>query len=203
MVRRHLALTGLVAVPLLVLGVFFVLPGAATSSPGMAFLLTTIAEYGDDWPDYWTDLMANGAKLTSGWSDAYYVDFTQGGGKGERPIVLSYDSSPAFTVPKGSDTSNTSALLDTCFEQVEYAGVLEGAENVDGAEQLIDFLGSPEVQAALPESMYVFPVIDGIDLPADWASYAVQPSEPYAVDPADVAANRDDWLREWSDVTTR
>ena len=143
------------------------------------------------------------AEVTQGWSDAYEVDFTQGGGKGDRPIVLSYDSSPAFTVPKGSDTSNTSALLDTCFEQVEYAGVLKGAENVDGAGQFVDFLNSPEVQAALPESMYVFPVTDGIDLPADWASYAVQPSDPYAVDPADIAANRDDWLREWSDVTTR
>lgn len=181
----------------------FVLPGAATSSTGMAFLLATVAEYGDSWPDYWADLMDNGAKLTAGWEDAYYVDFTQGGGKGKRPIVLSYDSSPAFTVPKGSDTSNTSALLDTCFEQVEYAGVLEGAENVDGAQQFVDFLDSPEVQAALPESMYVFPVADGIDLPADWASYAVQPSDPYAVDPADIAAKRDDWLREWSDVTTR
>ncbi|MCW2794284.1 MAG: transporter, periplasmic binding protein thiB subfamily [Nocardioides sp.] len=181
----------------------FVLPGAATSSTGMAFLLATVAEYGDAWPDYWARLMANGAKLTAGWSDAYEVDFTQGGGKGDRPIVLSYDSSPAFTVPKGSDTSTTSALLDTCFRQVEYAGVLEGAANPKGAAALVDFLLSDEVQAALPESMYVFPVADGVDLPSDWASFAVQPTQPYAVDPADVAAHRDEWLREWSDVTSR
>jgi thiamine transport system substrate-binding protein len=181
----------------------FVLPGAATSSTGMAFLLSTIAEYGDAWPGYWEDLMANGAKLTSSWSDAYEVDFTQGGGKGDRPIVLSYDSSPAFTVPEGSDTSTTSALLDTCFRQVEYAGVLRGAKNVPGAEELVRFLTGPEVQAALPESMYVFPVAAGTKLPAEWASHAEQPTEPYAVDPADVAENRDDWLREWSDVTSR
>ena len=110
---------------------------AATSSTGMAFLLSTIAEYGDAWPGYWEDLMANGAQLTSSWSDAYEVDFTQGGGKGDRPIVLSYDSSPAFTVPEGSDTSTTSALLDTCVEQVEYAGVLAGAENPDGARAVL------------------------------------------------------------------
>ena len=181
----------------------FVLPGAATSSTGMAFLLATIAEYGDAWPGYWEDLMANGAQLTSSWSDAYEVDFTQGGGKGDRPIVLSYDSSPAFTVPEGSDTSTTSALLDTCFRQVEYAGVLQGARNVPGAEALVRFMTGPEVQAALPESMYVFPVAAGTKLPAEWASHAEQPTEPYAVDPADVAENRDDWLREWSDVTSR
>ncbi len=169
--------------------------------PGMAFLLTTIAAYGVNWPDYWEDLMANGATLTKGWEDAYYVDFTQGGGDGKRPIVLSYDSSPAFTVADGE--SSTSALLDTCFEQVEYAGVIDGAENVEGAEELIEFLVSPEVQAALPESMYVFPVVEGIELPTEWAKFAEQPTDPYALDPAEVAANRETWLREWSDVTSR
>jgi thiamine transport system substrate-binding protein len=181
----------------------FVLPGAATSSTGMAFLLSTIAAYGSGWQDYWSKLMDNGAELTAGWSDAYEVDFTQGGGKGDRPIVLSYDSSPAFTVPKGSSTSTTSALLDTCFEQVEYAGVLSGARNVAGAEAFVRFLETPEVQAALPESMYVFPVVDGVKLPSDWAKFAVQPTKPYAVDPADIAAHRDEWLRDWSDITSR
>jgi thiamine transport system substrate-binding protein len=179
----------------------FVTPGAATSTPGMAFLLSTIAEYGDDWPGYWEDLVANGAKITKGWEDAYNVDFTQGGGKGERPIVLSYDSSPAFTVADGKST--TSALLDTCFEQVEYAGLIDGAENPDGGKELIEFLVSPEVQAALPESMYVFPVADGVELPPEWAKFAEQPTDPYEVDPAEVTENRETWLREWSDVTSR
>ena len=179
----------------------FVLPGAASSSTGLAFLLATIAEYGDDWQAYWTSLMDNGAKLTAGWSDAYEVDFTQGGGRGDRPIVLSYDSSPAFTVADG--TSTTRALLDTCFRQVEYAGVLTGADNPKGAEAVVDWLLSPQVQAALPENMYVFPVDAETELPADWASYAVQPDDPLTLDPADIAEHRDEWLTEWSDVTSR
>ena len=181
----------------------FVLPGAATSSPGMAFLLSSIAEYGDDWPAYWADLMANGAKLTSGWSDAYYVDFTRGGGDGDRPIVLSYDSSPAFTPTEDGSASTTEALLDTCFRQVEYAGVLDGAANPEGARAVLEFLLSPEVQAALPESMYVFPVVDGVELPADWGRFAVQPDDPYTVDPADITAQREEWLTTWTDVTSR
>ena len=179
----------------------FVLPGAASSSTGLAFLLATIAEYGDDWPDYWTRLMDNGAELTAGWSDAYEVDFTQGGGGGDRPIVLSYDSSPAFTIAGG--TSTTKALLDTCFRQVEYTGVLTGADNPKGAEAVVDWLLSPEVQAALPTSMYVFPVDADTTLPADWASYAVQPDDPLSLDPAEIAENRDAWLTTWSDVTSR
>lgn len=179
----------------------FVTPGAATSSPGMAFLLATIAAYGDGWQDWWARLMDNGAKLVDGWSQAYEVDFTQGGGSGDRPIVLSYDSSPAFTVSGGR--SSTSALLDTCFRQVEYAGVLAGAQNPDGARALVDFLLTPEVQAALPESMYVFPVDSSVELPQEWARFAEQPTDPYQVDPAQVDEHRDEWLREWSDVTSR
>lgn len=181
----------------------FVAPGATTSSPGLAFLLATVAAYGEDgWQDYWTALLANGAKLTSGWSDAYEVDFTQGGGGGDRPIVLSYDSSPAFTI--GDDgQSTTSALLDTCFRQVEYAGVLAGAANAEGAQALVDFMVGRSFQEALPDAMYVFPVDGAAALPEAWAEFAVQPEQPYAVDPADVAANRDAWLQQWSDVVSR
>lgn len=181
----------------------FVTPGAATSSPGMAFLLAGIAEYGDDWTDYWTRLMANDVKLTQGWSDAYFVDFTQGGGEGDRPIVLSYDSSPAFTLTKDGRASTTAALLDTCFQQVEYAGILAGAANPEGAESLLEFLLSPPVQAALPETMYVFPVRDDVTLPEDWARFAVQPDQPASLDPETITANREEWLREWTDITTR
>ena len=180
-----------------------VLPGATTSSPGLAFLLTTIAAFGvDGWQDYWTDLLANGAKLTAGWSDAYEVDFTQGGGGGDRPIVLSYDSSPAFTIDDAGE-STTKALLETCFQQVEYAGVLAGTDNPDGAKALIDFLETTEVQEALPDAMYVFPVDANAKLPTDWAEFAVRPVQPFTVDPAEIAEHRDEWLQQWSDVTSR
>jgi thiamine transport system substrate-binding protein len=177
-----------------------VAPGAPTSSPGLAFLLSTVAEYGEDWPDYWRDLVDNGLKVVPGWSDAYQVDFTQGGGEGSRPIVVSYDSSPAFTVDGGETT--TAALLDTCFLQVEYAGVLEGAENPAGAEVVLEWLLSPQVQAALPESMYVFPVRDDVELPADWARFIERPEDPYRVPPEQIAENRAEWLRQWTDVVT-
>jgi thiamine transport system substrate-binding protein len=179
-----------------------VVSGATTSSPGLAFLLTTVAAFGDNWPAYWEDLLANGARVTEGWSDAYQVEFTQGGGGGDRPIVLSYDSSPAFTIDD-SGASTTQALLDTCFRQVEYAGVLAGAANPEGAAELVEFLGTTAVQEALPESMYVFPVDADAKVPADWAEFAIRPVEPWTVDPAEIAANRDAWLTEWSGIVSR
>ena len=182
----------------------FVTPGATTSSPGLAFLLATVAEYGQDgWEKYWEELMANGTRITSGWTDAYTVDFTAGGGDGDRPIVLSYASSPPFTIPEGGTKPTTSALLDTCYRQVEYAGVLEGAENPEGAQAFVDFMVGKDFQAALPENMYVFPVDESVELPDLWARWAKTPAEPLAVAPTEVAENRDAWLTTWGEITTR
>ena len=170
----------------------FVIPGATTSSPGLAFLLATVAEYGEDgWQEYWEDLLANGAKLTSGWSDAYEVDFTAGGGQGDRPIVVSYASSPPFTIPEGKTEPTTSALLDTCFRQVEYAGVIAGADNPEGAQAFVDFMVGSSFQEALPDNMYVFPVDDRVALPKLWAAWAKVPTQPLSVSPEAIAANRD------------
>ena len=178
----------------------FVTSGASSSSPGLAFLLATIGEFGEDgWQDYWRDLMDNGAAITSGWSDSYGVDFTFSGG--DRPIVLSYASSPPFTIPEGEDEPTTSALLDTCFRQVEYAGVLEGAANPEGAQALVDYLLTDEVQAAIPDAMFVYPVTD-VELPELWAQWADVAPEPIQVDPEQIEENREDWVREWADITT-
>ena len=179
-----------------------VLPGATTSSPGMAFLLTTVAAKGDGWKKYWSDLLANGAKVVDGWSDAYYTDFTAASEAGKRPIVLSYDSSPAFTVDD-EGRSSTAALLDTCFQQVEYAGVLEGADNEEGARAFVEFLLSTEVQNSLPEQMYVYPVSAEATLPEDWTKHAKQPEKSWALPPAEISANRETWLKEWNDILTR
>jgi thiamine transport system substrate-binding protein len=181
----------------------FVTPGATTSSPGLAFLLATIAAKGEDWQDYWRDLMVNDAKVTSGWSDAYDVDFTAGSGQGDRPIVTSYSSSPPFTVPEGGTEPTTRALLDTCFRQVEYAGVLAGARNPNGMEKFIDFMLGREFQAALPDNMYVYPVDRTVGLPEGWAEFAPTAPEPLTVAPEQVRDRRTEWLREWRDITSR
>ncbi|GAA3809304.1 thiamine ABC transporter substrate-binding protein [Cellulomonas soli] len=178
-----------------------VVPDPVTSSPGLAFLLATVGAFGEDaWPAYWQQLKDNGLKVADGWSDAYFVDFTAGGGDGPRPLVLSYASSPPYTVPEGGDAPTTGALLDTCFRQVEYAGVLAGAKNPEGAAQLLDFLLSDDVQADIPGSMYMYPVSSSVVLPEEWTQWAPLADAPFEVDPAAVAENREAWLTTWSDT---
>lgn len=178
-----------------------VVTNPATSSPGLAFLLATVDEFGEDgWQDYWRDLDANGLKVVDSWSDAYYVDFSGSEGAGERPIVLSYASSPAAEVPESGGEPRTGALLSTCFRQVEYAGVLAGAENPRGARAFVDFLVSTPVQEDIPGQMYMYPVDDSVDLPQAWRQHAPLAEEPRAVDPATVDANREDWIAAWREI---
>lgn len=179
----------------------FVTPGPVDSSPGLAFLLATIAEFGEDgWQDYWSGLIDNGTEVVAGWEDAYYTSFTAGGESGQRPIALSYSSSPAFTVTEDGSATTTAALLDTCFAQTEYAGVLAGADNPDVAQELVTWLLSPEVQAALPDSMYVYPVRSDVDLPEAWAEFAPLPAQTRSLPAADIAENREEWIAQWRDL---
>ncbi|PFG34422.1 thiamine ABC transporter substrate-binding protein [Sanguibacter antarcticus] len=175
-----------------------VVSNPATSSPGLAFLFATIGEYGDDYLDYWERLADNGLLVVNGWEEAYQTEFTAGEGAGARPIVLSYGSSPAYTVSEDGSTTTTTAMLDTCFRQVEYAGVLEGAENPEGAQELVDFLLGEPFQSEIPTGMYVYPVDPDAVVPPEWVDFAPLPTNPIVLDPAEISENRDTWIKEWT-----
>lgn len=171
------------------------------SSTGASFLVGTIAAFGENgYLDYWTSLIDNGARVEQGWSDAYYGQFTQGGEGGTRPIVLSYGSSPAFTVSEDGSSTTTAALLKTCSTQVEYAGVLKDAANPEGAKAVIDYLISPEFQATIADSMYVYPSDDSVTLPETWETFAPVPeaSDLNDLSSSEIDAGRETWLRALS-----
>jgi thiamine transport system substrate-binding protein len=179
----------------------------AISSPGLAFLLATIAEYGEAWPDYWSALQENGVKVAATWIDAYTGQFTAGGSGGQRPLVVSYATSPPADIvyaaePKPS-TPSTSVMTTGCYRQVEYAGVLKGTANRAGAEQVVDWLLSEPVQADVPLSMFVFPAREGTPLPEVFTKFAANVAKPLQLDPALVAANLPTWLATWGEVMGR
>ncbi len=173
-----------------------VVENPATSSPGLAFLLGTVAALDDGWREYWLALKGNGMQVVSGWEEAYTQAFSGSSGKGPRPIVVSYASSPSAEV--GDDGKpRTKALLDTCFRQVEYAGVLTGAKNADGAKKVLDFLLSEKFQAAVPDQMYVYPAREGVALPDAWQQAAPLPTSPATMPAAEITRNRERWIDEW------
>ncbi|MBO9577938.1 MAG: thiamine ABC transporter substrate-binding protein [Microbacteriaceae bacterium] len=178
-----------------------VVEGAGTSSPGLAFLLATIDEYGEDgWQDYWRALVANGVQVDAGWTDAYYATFSGPSSEGTRPLVVSYATSPAAEVVDASAEPPTGYLEDTCFRQTEYAGVVAGTEHEAEAAQLVEFLLSPAVQADIPGSMYMYPIVEGTPLPETWAAAQAAPAAPRELDPAEIDANRERWIEEWAAI---
>ena len=185
-----------------------VVESPATSTPGLAFLLATVARYGEPgWKSFWQKLRANDVLVVDGWEEAYTVQFSgAGGSKGKRPIVVSYASSPPAEVifaGKPLEEAPTAIVEDSCFRQVELAGVLSGAKNESGARKLIDFLLSERFQADVPLSMFVFPVRDGVELPDAFRTFAVVPERPLELAPGQIGKNRDRWVREWTSVVLR
>ena len=176
----------------------------STSSPGLAFLLATVARYGSSgWQSYWTSLRGNDVKVDDSWTNAYEGDFTGGGGKGTHPLVVSYGTDPVASIeyadPKPTRPT-VSVLTDSCSRQVEFAGVLAGTKQPQAARAVVDFLLSQDFQAGIPLSMYVFPAVTSTPLPAVFSQWAVQSAHPLAVPPADIAKNRDQWIEQWTQV---
>ena len=185
-----------------------VVENPATSTPGLAFMLATIAKFGEPgWQDYWGRLRANGVLAVDGWEEAYTARFSgAGGSKGKRPIVVSYATSPAAEVifaKTPPTTAPTAVVADSCFRQIELAGVLDGARNEKGARAFIDFMLAEQFQASMPESMFVLPVRDGTPLSAAFRKYAVSPPNPLELPAAEIGSNRDRWIDEWTQVVLR
>jgi thiamine transport system substrate-binding protein len=180
---------------------------ASTSSPGLAFLLATIAAKGEaGWKPYWTALRKNGVRIDDDWTAAYETDFTAGGGSGDRPIVVSYGSDPAADVVYSDphrDAPNVAVIASTCFAQTEYAGVLHGAHNAPGAQALVDFMLSRRFQEDMPLQMFVNPVVAGAKVPAEFTKWAVDPATPYTMSPAVISAKRAEWIKDWTDIVLR
>ncbi|MEU3102979.1 thiamine ABC transporter substrate-binding protein [Streptomyces griseoflavus] len=188
-----------------------VVENASTSSPGLGFLLGTAAKYGDEgWQDYWKKLKANGVKVAGGWEQAYNEEFSgsAGGRKAgaDRPLVVSYASSPPAEViyadPK-PDTAPTGVAEDTCFRQVEYAGLLANAKNPEGGKALLDFLIGTTFQDDMPLNMFVYPVVEGARVPEDFARFGPQAKAPQTMEPAKIAENRDQWVKSWTSLVLR
>jgi thiamine transport system substrate-binding protein len=178
----------------------------ATSSPGYAFLLATIAGLGEEKAfDWWAKMRANGLKVTKGWSEAYYTDFSRNGGK--YPVVVSYATSPAAEVFYSKDKLTESPtgnlfVKGGVFRQVEGVALVKGGGQREAAAKFIEFLRSAPVQEALQTSMWMFPAEARTPRP----EVMRHGPEPTAYDSlsADVIADKGaQWVSRWTQVVLK
>ncbi|RKN06675.1 thiamine ABC transporter substrate binding subunit [Streptomyces radicis] len=184
-----------------------VVQNAATSSPGLGFLLGTVAAFGEDgWADYWERLADNGVEVVDGWEQAYNERFS-GAGNGDRPLVVSYASSPPAGVVYGGDErpdeAPTGVATGTCFRQVEFAGLLDGAANPEGGRAFLDFLLTRDFQEDMPLQMFVNPVVEGAEVPEEFTRYGATVEDPLTMAPDDITAGRERWIEEWTSLVVR
>jgi thiamine transport system substrate-binding protein len=188
-----------------------VVENPATSSPGLAFLLVTVGRYGESggytYLDYWAELRANDVLVTDGWEEAYYGSFTYAS-DGDRPIVVSYASSPPVEVYFAADPfeeapTGVVTADNSCFRQIEFVGILKGTQNRDLAEQWIDFMLGVTFQEDIPLKMFVFPANSQAQLPDVFSQFAQVPAKPVNVDPQAIEDNREQWIEAWLKITLR
>ena len=183
-----------------------VVENPATSSPGLAFMLATIAEFGEDgWLEWWQAMKTNGVQITSDWETAYYTYFSGSSGRGAQPMVVSYASSPAaefIYAETDLSESPTASLIGPgmCWRQIEFAGILKGTKNRAAAEKFIDFLLSQPFQEDVPMQMFVFPVLPEAVIPEAFQKTVESPEQPASLAPELIASKRDAWINAWTNL---
>jgi thiamine transport system substrate-binding protein len=173
------------------------------SSPGLQFLLTTIAYFGEDadytWKDFWSDLKANDVFVAKDWGEAYTERFTVRGG--DKPLVVSYTSSPAaevhFSEGALEEPPTANVIPGPLFRQVEAIGVLKGAEHPELARAFIDYMLTDAYQMQIPPEDHVYPVIPGLEMP-EWWRWADADVEAAKLDASQHEI--DAWVQEWSAI---
>ena len=182
-----------------------VVQNPTTSSPGLAFMLATIAEFGEDgWLSYWEGLVANNVEITPGWEEAYYTSWSLYGGP--QPLVVSYASSPPAEVVFADpvpDVAPSGVMEASCFRQIEFIGILKGTDNLPAAQALVDWWLTDALQAELPLNYFVFPANEQTPLPDAFIEHTAIPPNPHTIDPAQIAANRERWIEEWTSTVLR
>jgi len=177
-----------------------------TSSPGLQFMLATIARFGDGWLNWWEGMRANGLIVTASWTDAYYTRFSQYGG--DAWLVNSYATSPpaevifAETELDESPTGNV-IIPDVSYLQIEGVGILRNSDRIELAKKFVDHMLSQAFQEDIPLNMFVYPVHRDAALPDAFLRFADIPVTVASIDPDEVQANLEDWLDAWTDTVVR
>jgi thiamine transport system substrate-binding protein len=161
-----------------------------SSTPGLGLVVWIKEAYGDRAAEIWSGLKPHILTMSRGWSEGYGLFL-----KGEADMALSYTTSPAYHVLAENDTRYAAATFsEGHVAQIEVSGILKSSPNQDLARQFLAYMASPEGQKAIPQTNWMFPVVDlGTDLPD---AFGTPPAKTLPVDEADVTANRNAWIEE-------
>lgn len=169
-----------------------------TSTPGLGFLLWTVAVYGDDYLSYWERLKGTILTISDGWDTGYGL-FTQG----EAPMVLSYTTSPAYHVEyEGIEHYRAALFSEGHFAQIEGLGILRSTHELEAAKLFVDFMLESEAQEIIPLTNWMYPVNGDVELPASY-HFAPQPERSLSLSSDYLSDNLDQILDDWTETMSK
>lgn len=162
------------------------------STPGLGLVLWIKALYGDDAVSIWEGLAPHVLTVTNSWSESYDLFLA-----GEADMVLSYTTSPAYHVIAEDEDRYQAAKFDAGhYTQIEVAGILASSPNYELAQQFLQFLVTPQAQAIIPTTNWMYPVTEpegGLDAGFD---QMIDPDPALLLDADEVNANTRAWIDE-------
>lgn len=173
-----------------------------TSTPGLGLLLWMNKVYGDNVyndnvTEAWQKLAKHTLTVTKGWSESYGLFL-----KGEADFVLSYSTSPAVHIINDHDYRYKAAIFNEGhYEQIEVAAITKYTKQYTLAQQFLDFLLTPQIQAQFVEKNIMYPVIK-IDLPAAYSEID-QITKPLSFTADEVLLNQKQWTRQWQEAVSK
>jgi len=171
-----------------------------TSTPGLGLLLWMKSVFGDDADAAWEKLQDKIVTVTKGWSEAYFSLFLNG----EAPMVLSYSTSPGYHMAiDKTDRYQAAAFDEGHYLQIELAALLKSSPNKELGKEFLQFILSQEFQSAIPLTNVMYPVTDiGDAMPVEFDKL-IAPSESLQIAPETVRDERQAWIDEWLDASSR
>ena len=112
-------------------------------------------------------------------------------------MVLSYTTSPAYHITyEDDDTYKAAKFTDGHYEQIEVAAKLANNENDELADKFLSFLISKDAQDIIPETQWMYPVIDDVKLSSAFEQL-INIEKPLRIEAKVVDINNEMWIREW------
>ncbi|MEM8591029.1 MAG: thiamine ABC transporter substrate binding subunit [Pseudomonadota bacterium] len=164
-----------------------------TSISGLALMLWVKSVYGDEAGAYWESIAPRIVTVTKGWSEAYGM-FTDG----EVPMVLSFNTSPAYHIVAEEDETKAAAIFeDGHYAFFELAGKIAGTDEPELADQFMAFVMSADFQSMIPTTNWSYPSALATEAWPEAFQALPAPEKALFYSEEEAAAIRDEALAEW------
>ena len=190
------------------------------SSPGLGFLLWTIAVFGDpeinfdgllagDWREWWREA-SDDLRIAASWGAAFDLYATE---EENRPIMVSYGTSPAYDVchplwgvgygnsPPSKAIVSHEESMENAWLQIEGIGLVKNAPHENIAKQFIDWFLSTDLQDNIAMNNWMYPANINAEISTCFSEIAINPNDVDILNdllqPSMIEENLADWKSDW------